>query len=185
MRGECVEPHVDAHARLRTRRCQRHVLGHPAIDLAVAVEVAGRDEYGAGGLGRVQEGRCQGRPVLDPAVVGRVGAVVDSSGTDRELGEASGVGGIGGDALDTWQVGAGARPGHKPDVVPHGSEASHDGRADRAGADDEVGTRRHGISSGPPSRREHCSQFGSLLSKLSRAVLSLVDTALDAGTMTP
>ncbi len=48
VRGQRVEPHPVAHLSLGVGAGERHVLGHRPVDGAVAVEVGGRDQDGAG-----------------------------------------------------------------------------------------------------------------------------------------
>ena len=150
-----------------------------AVDRAVAVEVRGRDQHGAGRLGGAEQRVGDRRPVGDPAVVLRVHAVVDDVGAGGELAQARGVGGVGGDALGAGS-GPAARAGDDADGVA-GGERGGGRRPTRS-----VRLRRRGgcglmaisCSRSPPCFREHCSHYGAVHRSLSRALLTDVSTAL-------
>src|SRR5206468_1129583 len=116
VRGEGVLPHPGAHLTLAGRRGERQVLGHRTVDRPVPVQVAGDDEHRTGVLGGGEQGRRDRRPVGGPAVVWRVGAVVERGGAAGEIPHACRVGRVGGDPLDARTLRSPAPTGDDPDL---------------------------------------------------------------------
>ena len=154
---EHVGPHPVAHPTLGSGRGERGLLGHRAVDRAVAVQVAHGDQAGPGALRRGEQRRRERRPVGEPLVVGRVGAVVERDGAAGQRGEALGVGGVGRHALDALPVGPGAAAGDDPDGVPGVDQQVRHGATDRARPDDHVLSHLVLLC-------EQCSLFTSLFS---------------------
>ena len=106
---------------------------------AVAVEVVGRGQHRAAALGGREQGRGQGRPVGEPLVVERVGAVVEGGGAvrpdwragRRRVASAA-------DPLDGRVLRPAAAAGDHADLSPRLGEQLRGGGADGPGADDHV-----------------------------------------------
>ena len=104
----------------------------------VAVEVTHRGQHRAGALGGGQEGGLQRRPVGEPLVVRRAGAVVQGRGALGEFSEPLGAGYVGGDEFDFAVPRASAPAGDQPDVVAALRKQQRGGGPDRPGPDDDV-----------------------------------------------
>jgi hypothetical protein len=107
MRRQSVSPDPSAHAALGGVRREWVALVHGVITWAIAVQIAHRDEHGAGAH-RCRQYRCGQRgPVGCPSVVRRTRGVIQSRGTCNEGTQHVWIRGIGLHSLDArilWTV---------------------------------------------------------------------------------
>ena len=131
-------PHRRADLTLPARWGQRVGLLERTGRRPVSVEVAHGDEHGTVLLGRGQEGRGDRRPLGDPLVVWRVGAVVDGCRIAGRVEDGRCVRCVGLLALDSgWHL-AVAAPGDGSNGASPGEELRCCRMGDRSGSDDDV-----------------------------------------------
>ena len=86
--GQRVVPHLCPNRSLDARWIEWVSGPHRRYRLGIRVEIAQRDQRGAGGLGSLQQRLGQRWPIGSPAVIRRVRTVVDRRGSGCYLGQA-------------------------------------------------------------------------------------------------
>jgi hypothetical protein len=138
VQSERVAPHVGADPEFRMGGAEWGAGGDRAADRTVPIEVIGVGQHRAAAFrGREQRGR-QRRPVGEPLVVLRVGAVVEDIGALGQSREPVGIRSVRGDPLDGGMVEAAAAASHDPNPVAPLGEQGGDAAADGTGTDDDV-----------------------------------------------
>jgi hypothetical protein len=110
-----------------------------AADLAVHVQVLADDQPGSVGGNPLDDGRLQAREVLDPLVIGRLGAVVDHGRAPGLLPDGVGVVGVPGQQLDAGRgLGHPAAPADHTRSLAAPDQFVHHRPAERAGPKNHV-----------------------------------------------